>query len=89
LRVTKDGEVFQTDHPDMRFRTSLFSSKINASLCASIGWQVNRLGHSHSSFFAEINFQYGFSDYYFKSEYSASSMYINCIQVTFNVGAKF
>lgn len=89
LTVTKDGEIYKKDHPDMLFRTSIFSKKINASLCASLGWQLNRLGSSRRTFFAEVSFQYGFSDYYFKSDYSANSMYINCVQATFNLGAKF
>lgn len=89
VTVRKDDQIYQTYHPDMRFRTHLFSDKINASLCASLGWQVNHLGEGKNTLFVEANFQYGFSDYYFKSEYSANAMYLNCIQVTFNIGAKF
>lgn len=89
VKVSKGDVLYQTDRPDMRFRTSLFSQKINASLCASLGWQVNHLGHGKNSLFIEANFQYGFSDYYFRSEYSANSMFLNCIQATFNIGAKF
>jgi hypothetical protein len=89
LKVTRGDVLYQTDRPDMRFRTFLFSEKINASLCASLGWQVNHLGEGKKCLFVEANFQYGFSDYYFRSDYSASSMYLNCIQVTFNIGAKF
>lgn len=88
VKVSKPGTESIYDTPNMQFRTSLINPKINASLCLALGWQLHRLGGSHRSFFIEFNFQYGFSDYYFNSAYSASSMYINCIQSTLNIGAR-
>ena len=89
VNVSKDGKVYQRDTPNLQFRTWLINPKVNASLCLALGWQMNKLGNKHRSFFAEANFQYGFSDYFFASEYSANAMYINCIQATVNLGAKF
>ncbi len=89
VKVYKADKVFVQDTPNLVFRTWLINPKVNASLCLALGWQINKIGTTHRSFFAEVNFQYGFSDYYFKSEYSANAMYINCIQATFNLGAKF
>lgn len=89
VNVSKDGKVYQRDTPNLQFRTWLINPKVNASLCLALGWQINKLGTKKRSFFAEANFQYGFSDYFFRSEYSANAMYINCIQATANFGAKF
>jgi len=89
LNVRQDGKSLQKDNPDMQFRTFLIHRNVNASISASAGWQKNRLGSSRGSFFAEINFLYGFSDFFFESDYSATSMFINGTQVTLLVGAKF
>lgn len=87
--VNRSGTRYMDDHPEFKFRTHLLGEKVNASLCLAAGWQKNRLGTSKGSFFGEVNFQYGFSDYYFTSAYSANAMYINCIQATLLFGAKF
>lgn len=89
LKVSKDGQVVKNDVPEMKFRNYLITDKINASVSASLGWQRNNLSDKKGSFFAEINFQYGFSQYYFETDYSAASMFFNCTHVTFLIGSKF
>ncbi|MDI1354472.1 MAG: hypothetical protein PSX36_06125 [bacterium] len=89
LKVSQDGLVVKNDLPEMKFRNYLVSDKINASVSASLGWQRNNLSDKKGSFFIELNFQYGFSQYYFQTNYSAASMFINGTMVTLFLGTKF
>jgi len=89
VKVSRDGKLYKDDFPEVKFRTHLISEKVNATGCLAIGWQKNNLSDNRGSFFAELNFQYGFSDYYFDTDYSARSMFINCIHATLLIGSKF
>lgn len=90
LKVKQNGEVIKSDDMDLKFKNSLFSDKINAFVSAGIGWQKNHLSSSsRGSFFAELNFKYGFSSYYFQKDYAANSLYINGAHLSLQLGLKF
>jgi len=89
VKVYEKDKLVKDDSPDVVFKNYLISEKVNASVSGSLGWQINNLSDYKGSFFAELNFQYGFSDYYFNTNYSAASMYINAMHVTFLCGFKF
>ena len=88
LQVRDQGKLIKDEIADVKFKTALISKRVNSTVSASLGWQKNKLGPSKKSFFAEFNIQYGFSDYFFSTTYSANSLFINCTQVTFLVGFK-
>jgi hypothetical protein len=89
LRVTQNGNSVKNDSPEMKFRTSLFHEHINAFVSAGIGWQKNNLTASKGSFFVELNYRYGFSQYYFEADYAASSLYLNSTHLSLQLGLKF
>ena len=90
LKVKQNGELVKSDEPDLTFKNPLFWNKLNAFVSASVGWQKNHLTPSaKGSFFAELNFRYGFSAYSFQTDYSASSLYINGGHLSLLIGLKF
>ena len=89
VRVTENGNLIKKDSPDIVFRTPLVNEKMNAFVSLGIGWQKNNLTASRGSFFAELNYRYGFSQYYFEAEYAASSLYVNGTHVSLQLGLKF
>jgi hypothetical protein len=89
VRVTENGNPVKTDSPDIVFRTPLINEKMNAFVSVSLGWQKNNLTASRGSFFAELNYRYGFSQYYFQTEYAASSLFINATHLSLQLGMKF
>lgn len=88
LEVTDFGNRLKKDFPEMQFRNHLFNKHVNAFLSAGIGWQRNKISDKGAAFFAELNFRYGFSDFYFEKEYSASAVYINATHLCLMLGLK-
>jgi hypothetical protein len=89
LKVRDNGALVKDDSPDVIFKTPFVNEKINAFVSVSLGWQKNSLSSSKGSFFAELNYRYGFSPYYFSTAYSASSLYINSSHLSVQLGFKF
>lgn len=89
LKVSQNGNEIIEDDPDLQFRTPFLNNRINAFVSLGPGWQKNSLSSSRSSFFVELNFRYGFSAYYFETDYSASSLFINAVHLTLQLGLKF
>jgi hypothetical protein len=89
LRVTQNGSEVTTDAPELKFKTPFLNEKINSFVSAGVGWQKNSISTSGGSFFVELNFRYGFSPYYFKTDYSPSSLYINSMHLSLELGFKF
>lgn len=90
LKVEQNGQTIKTDALDLKFKNPLFYNKFNAFVSASVGWQRNSLSaRSKGSFFAELNFKYGFSAYSFQTNYSASSLFINGTHLSLQIGLKF
>lgn len=89
LKVKQNGELVKDDSPELKFKNSIFYNKINSFVSLGIGWQKNSLSNSKGSFFVELNCRYGFSPYYFDSNYSASSLYITGTHITLQLGSRF
>lgn len=89
LKVSQNGNTIKTDNPDVTFKNALLNNKLNAFVSLGLGWQKNSLSASKGSFFVELNVRYGFSPYYFATDYSASSLYINGTHLTLQLGQKF
>ncbi|MDP3557552.1 MAG: hypothetical protein Q8T03_09270 [Bacteroidota bacterium] len=89
LLVTQNGNKVKEDNVDLKFRNGLFSNKINSFLSASVGWQKNSINKAKGSFFAELNFRYSLSQYYFEENYAASSLYISSMHLALQLGLKF
>lgn len=89
LKVTQDGQLIKSDNPDLKFKTPFLYNKINSFVSASVGFQKNSLSNSKGSFFVELNFRYGFSPYYFETDYSPTSLYINSTHLSLQLGLKF
>lgn len=89
LDIEQDGNFINGDRVDLKFRTPFLSKKINSFVGLSLGFQSNRTRSNSLTFFAEIQYKYGFSQYSFKQNYSASAVYINSQHLSFNIGVAF
>jgi hypothetical protein len=89
LKVTESGNQVKKDAPEIRFRNPLLSDRMNAFVSVGIGWQKNYVMASRGSFFAELNYRYGFSAYYFEKDYAATSLFINGTHLSLQLGMKF
>lgn len=89
LKVKQNGSKVMDDNPDLKFKNALLYNKINSFVSLGIGWQKNSLSSSRGSFFVELNCRYGFSPYYFESTYAPSSLYINAVHISLQLGSKF
>lgn len=89
LKISRDGNEVRTDSPELKFKTPLLVNQMNAFVSLGIGWQKNSLSASKGSFFVELNYRYGFSPFYFETDYSASSLYISGSHLNLQLGLKF
>lgn len=90
LTVSENGQVVKRDALNLSFKNPLISHKLNAFVSLSAGWQMSNLHNSSKgSFFVEVNLKYGFSQYSFQTDYSASSLYINAVHLGLVLGVKF
>ncbi len=89
IQVLRYGNNVRKDHPQVKFRNHLIHENVNAFVSAGLGWQRNKISASGTAFFAELNFRYGFSDYYFERSYAARSVYINSTHLLLMLGLKF
>jgi hypothetical protein len=89
VTVSQEGNVVSNRMEKMKFRNPLINPNMSAFLSAAVGLQKNTINNSHSGFFVEASVRYGFSQYYFSTDYSASSMYINAVHFSLLLGFKF
>jgi hypothetical protein len=89
LSVSQNGNKVKDDIVDLQFRTPFINKHLNSFVSASFGLQKNSVGGSRSNFFAEFNFRYGFSQYYFEEKYAANSLYMNSYHLVLQLGVKF
>jgi hypothetical protein len=89
VKVSQNGNQIIEDQPEIKFKNPLFNEKLNSFASLGVGWQKNSLTSSKGSFFVELNLRYGFSPYYFETSYTASSLYINSLHLSLQLGLKF
>jgi hypothetical protein len=89
VKVSDNGNTVQEGFENLRFRNYLGEPRISSFASISLGWQKNILNNSKNGFFVETNFRYGFSQYFFETNYAASSLYINGIHLSLILGLRF
>jgi hypothetical protein len=92
IKVDQDGNQVKAGSVEMRFKNPLVYDHINSFVSASFGVQNHHHARSQSSpitVFMEFSYRYGFSPYFFKTNYSASSVYINSQHIAINIGLGF
>lgn len=89
LKITQNGHKIKDDSPDVKFKNALLYNKVSSFVSLGLGWQKNSLSSSKGSFFIELSCRYGFSPYYFESDYAPSSLYINGVHINLQLGLKF
>lgn len=88
LKVTGNGETLEDKAERVRFKNPAFTPVNNSFLCAGFGLQKNTM-LKHNAFFAEMQFRYGLSPYYFNEPFAPSSLYISGSHLLVTVGLKF
>lgn len=89
MKIEEDGTSIKSDHVNMKFRNPLISNKLNSFAGLNFGFQNHRTRNNSATFFVELSYRYGFSSFYFKENYSASSLYINSAHLSLNIGIGF
>jgi len=89
LKVTQNGKEIIKDNPQIKFKNFIGTEQLNAFLSASFGFQKNSTGSKKGGFFVELNYRYGFSPFYFSTNYAANSLFINSSHVMLLMGIKF
>ncbi len=89
VKVEQDGNVVSNKAVDMKFKNPFLTSRMNSAVGIAIGFQSNRTRTNGTTFFVEAAYKYGFSPYFFKESYSASSVYINSMHLGLNIGIGF
>lgn len=89
VSVAADGNEVHKGNEDLFFRHKMFNSRINSFVSLTAGWQKNTINNSKAGFYVELNYRYGFSQYYFKTDYAASSLYMNGSHLSLQIGIKF
>ncbi len=89
VNISQNGNSVINQNVDLQFKNPLFYNKLNSFLSASFGFQKNNSAKGNGGFFVELQYRYGFSPYYFKTDYSASSLFMNSMHLSLQLGLKF
>jgi hypothetical protein len=89
VRVSNEGNQVSKKDENLKFRNKLFVEQMNSCISLTAGWQKNTINNSKSGFFIELNYRYGFSQYYFKTNYAANSLFMNSSHLVLQLGLKF
>lgn len=87
MKVANNGEAIIDKEESLKFKVPTFNPFGSSFLNAGIGVQKNTTLR-HNAVFAEIQFRYALSPFYFNESYSATSMYINGHFIYLTVGFK-
>lgn len=88
-KVDQDGVRVKDEFVHLKFQTPFLYEKLNSSVCVGIGIQNHRTRSNSATVFIELSYRYGFSAYYFKTNYSASAVFINSQHLSLNIGLGF
>ncbi len=89
LKVDQDGVQLKDEFVHLKFRNPILQERFNAFAGINFGVQNHRTRSSSITIFLELSYRYGFSPYYFKTNYSASSVYLNSQHLALNLGIGF
>jgi hypothetical protein len=91
VKVDQDGTEIKDEFVHLKFKNPLLYERINSFVGASFGIQNHHTRSQSSGItaFLEISYRYGFSPYFFKTNYSASSVYLSSQHLAINIGLGF
>jgi hypothetical protein len=87
LKVTEDGNELVDQYEPLKFKSPAFNSVNSSFLSVGAGFQKNTMLR-HNAVFAELQFRYGLSPFYFNESFAASSLYISSHFILLTVGFK-
>lgn len=87
LKVTKDGETMVDRQELLKFKSPAFNTMNSSFLNVGIGIQKNTT-LKHNAVFAELQFRYALSPFYFNESFAPTSMYMNGHFILLTVGFK-
>ena len=87
LVVDDSGNELVNQYEPLKFKNPAFNPVCNSFLNAGIGFQKNTMLR-HNAVYAELQFRYGLSPFYFNESFAPSSMYINSHFVFLTIGIK-
>lgn len=86
--VRQNGAKVKYDYPGLEFRTPLIDRQLSSIGEVGLGFQKNGVGPDKSSAFVEINFKYGFGQYFFDRPYAPSSLFLSNSHIFLLIGFK-
>jgi len=88
LKVTRSGEDIDSRSVKLKFKLPAFNP-VNSSFF-NIGFGIQKNAPlRHNAVFAELQFRYALSPFYFSEDFAPSSLYMNGHHVLLTVGVKF
>lgn len=87
LSVSDSGNELINQYELYKFKSPAFNAVNSSFLTAGVGFQKNT-PLRHNAVFAELQFRYGLSPFYFNESFAPSSMYTNSHFVLLTVGFK-
>jgi len=87
LKVSENGNEIVNQYEVLKFKNPAFNPVNSSFLNVGAGFQKNTL-LSHNAVFAEIQFRYGLSPFYFNESFSPTSLYTSSHFIFVTVGFK-
>lgn len=87
LKVSENGNELVNQYEPLKFKNPAFNPANSSFLNMGAGFQKNT-PLRHNAVFAEIQFRYGLSPFYFNESFSASSLYTTSHFLLITVGFK-
>lgn len=87
LKVTDNGNELVNQYEPLKFKSPAFNTVNSSFLSVGAGFQKNTQ-LMHNAVYAEIQFRYGLSPFYFNESFAPSSMYTNSHFIMLTVGFK-
>jgi hypothetical protein len=88
LKVNNNGNELVNSRQKITFKSPAFNPVNSSFFCAGFGIQKN-IPLDYRAFFAEIQFKYGLSPFYFNDNFTPSSLYTTGHFIYATVGYKF
>lgn len=87
LKVTDNGEELVNQYEPLKFKSPAFNTANSSFLSVGGGFQKNTQSR-HNAVFAELQFRYGLSPFYFNESFAPSSLYTSGHFILLTVGFK-
>ncbi|MBL7935567.1 MAG: outer membrane beta-barrel protein [Bacteroidia bacterium] len=87
LKVTEDGNELINQYEPLKFKSPAFNPVNSSFFSVGAGFQKNT-PLMHNAVFAELQFRYGLSPFYFNESFAPSSLYTSSHFILLTVGFK-